>query len=485
MRNPNDPNNLSAGAARVATIVKAIRKEAGEILFLHAADWLTTPDFAYSDRNSPGGYRFLTFNSSRFPVYGYRGLVDLEVFEKMGLDATTLGNHDFDIGLWWNYHLFRNASFDTLVSNVTLHPYGGGPAYEPYFTPYKIYRKNGFTVGVIGIETNDYKHEDQVEVTDAIDAIAPLAAELKNQCDLVVLLSHHGTGHVWNPLNDMPDRFIAEKVPDIDVIIGGHTHIIHTQPVLVGKTIICEAGPHTLNVGRLELDIADGGVRDYRYKLYPTDKSVREDPEIKALLDKRKVPVTLRYSLSVDGTGSHSLGNYLAEEVEKVFPSGAVMLSMKKYRAPGNPGALPEGPVSAKDFFALFWPMYLSAGPAGNKACSPATVHHLLQAGGDMGLYYKENLNYFSGAMTDLIRVPVPAEDAAAVSAGLENLLRSSPESYALKTRKAPVSGDYVLTLDLWAWIDLLEAGVLKFSYPFEDLDTEIPEVLIGLGKKK
>ena len=76
----------------------------------------------------------------------------------------------------------------------------------------------------------------------------------------VVLLSHNGMD---------VDLKLARRVRGIDAILGGHTHDGVPAPVVVGKTIVTNAGSHGKFVGVLDLDVGESGVRDYRYRLLP------------------------------------------------------------------------------------------------------------------------------------------------------------------------------------------------------------------------
>ena len=81
----------------------------------------------------------------------------------------------------------------------------------------------------------------------------------------VVLLSHNGMD---------VDLKLARRVRGIDAILGGHTHDGVPAPVLVGKTIVTNAGSHGKFVGVLDLDVGPSGVRDYRYRLLPVFASL-------------------------------------------------------------------------------------------------------------------------------------------------------------------------------------------------------------------
>ena len=100
--------------------------------------------------------------------------------------------------------------------------------------------------------------------------------------DVVVLLSHNGFD---------VDRKLASRVPGIDVVLTAHTHDALPEPVLVGKTLVIASGSHGKFVSRLDLDIRDGEVKGYGYKLIPVFSDViAPEPEMAAAIARVRAP---------------------------------------------------------------------------------------------------------------------------------------------------------------------------------------------------
>lgn len=122
--------------------------------------------------------------------------------------------------------------------------------------------------------------------------------------DLVVLLSHNGFD---------VDRKLASRVTGIDVILTGHTHDALPEPVLVGKTMLIATGSNGKFVSRLDLDVSEGEVKGYKFRLIPVFSDViAPDPAITAVIDETRAPYADELSRVLGKTDSllYRRGNF-------------------------------------------------------------------------------------------------------------------------------------------------------------------------------
>ncbi len=164
---------------------------------------------------------------------------------------------------------------------------------EPVFAPYVIKEINGVPVAIIGqafpyTPVANPKHfipEWSFGIRD--DRMQEMVDEARSKgAKVVVLLSHNGMD---------VDLKMASKVTGIDAIMGGHTHDGVFQPVVVenasGKTLVTNAGSNGKFLGVLDLEVKDGKVADYRYKLLPVFANLLPaNPEMTKLIEKIREP---------------------------------------------------------------------------------------------------------------------------------------------------------------------------------------------------
>lgn len=161
-----------------------------------------------------------------FNIYG--GRLDIQCYNRMGYEAMTLGNHEFDSGIDSLAVWLKEANFPIIVSNYDV----SNTPLEGVVQPYAIIEKGGLKIGLLGLCVNpdNLILQDNIKgvvYQDPIEKGNEYAAFLKNEknCDLVVCLSHLGYSYPegWpNP----GDSIVATKTRNIDIMLGGHTHKI-------------------------------------------------------------------------------------------------------------------------------------------------------------------------------------------------------------------------------------------------------------------
>ena len=170
----------------------------------------------------------LLFDSGDFsqgsPFYTlFKGDVEVELMNRMGYDAVTIGNHEFDFGLDNMARIFRAAKFPVVCSNYDF----TGTPLQGIVKPYIVIKRSGLRIGVFGIcppmdGLVDAAKCEGVKYLDPIKTADDVARKLKRdkKCDLVVCLSHLG----WIVKQNVDDHKMMSGNHDIDVVLGGHSH---------------------------------------------------------------------------------------------------------------------------------------------------------------------------------------------------------------------------------------------------------------------
>lgn len=215
-----------------------------------------------------------------------RGRVVTDFMNLMNYDAGTIGNHEFDWGPKAFADLIRWAKRPIVCANFRVH---GSKAFPPGIRPYVIKKVGGVSVAITGVitpETPLISFKKNVASFDFLDPAVTLRELIpqmrKEGARAVIVMSHMG---------EKDDRLLAAAVPGISAIIGGHSHTVMVDPVVVNETVIAQAGNYMHYLGKLDLtlDPATGKVTAYTQKggLIPVICSqVEPDPAVAALVKK-------------------------------------------------------------------------------------------------------------------------------------------------------------------------------------------------------
>ena len=223
------------GLVRLASLVAKCRAENPNLLLLDAGDMFQgTPYFNY-----------------------FKGDLMLKVMSRMGYDAGTIGNHEFDNGLGDILSAIKCANFPLISSNYDF----SDTILAGHVKSHLILKKGGVKIGIygLGIELNGLVIKQNY---GAARYLNPLETSLKmehflkkeHSCDLVICLSHLGLSYQNNKISD---QTLAPQTKFTDLIIGGHTHTFMERPLVLknaeGKPILVnQAGWAALAAGKIE-----------------------------------------------------------------------------------------------------------------------------------------------------------------------------------------------------------------------------------------
>jgi 5'-nucleotidase/UDP-sugar diphosphatase len=281
---------------------------------------------------------------------------DIEAMNKMGYLAMSVGNHEFDNGFSALKKQELTASFPYLSANIFLE--NGEPAFKSHIT----YQAGDKKIAIIGLTTPDTYTESLPDRVKGLTFESPfkrsreLIKELKKSHDMVIVLSHLGFYPNENHgLNSPGDITLAKEIPEIDVIVGGHTHTELQAPYREGKTLIVQANESGHFLGKLDLEIKDGSLVFHQYQLIPV-QNVIPDPTIVSLLKPyqdeafKKFSKIIAYSSSTfDGNRGlidkqeKPIGNLVAESHKNEMKADFSVVNSKGIRAGLSKGDITVG----------------------------------------------------------------------------------------------------------------------------------------------
>lgn len=254
----NDLHAHLENFAAVSRIAKDERKRNPNSLFLDAGDCIT---------GTPVSTLF-------------EGMPVFEVMNRMGYDAGTLGNHEWDHG-WKRVHEFvAKADHPLLCANAkdpAGKPFGDGPS--------KVFEVGGVRIGVIGLVTADVPTLTSAKASEGCTFEDPLAVtkrlvpEMRKAADVVVLLTHCGVE---------TDAAIAGAVPGVDLVVGGHSHTKLEKALEIGGARVVQAWDYGKCVGVIDLtwDPAAKKIATFRSRLVPVlGLDLPKDPEVQKAVD--------------------------------------------------------------------------------------------------------------------------------------------------------------------------------------------------------
>jgi len=187
----------------------------------------------------------------------FQGELELSLMKKMGYNAATIGNHEFDAGLEMFRKNILNNNFQFISSNYDF----TNTDLNGITSIYKIYNRQGIKIGVfgLGIELKglvnpflykETKYYDPIEISQEMINIL----KKREKCDLIICISHLGHNYKTDKICDTK---LAKMTSDIDLIIGGHTHTLLKKPLVIKNSInndviINQVGQSGVYIGKID-----------------------------------------------------------------------------------------------------------------------------------------------------------------------------------------------------------------------------------------
>ena len=259
----------------------------------------------------------------------YKGISTIEIMNYLAPDVIALGNHEFDYGLPHLLFLEKMANFPIVNANLYIKKY-----FKRLMKPYVIINKAGFDILFTGIITEkviDSIEQDEligtlISLEDASAEVGKITDAYKNDdIDLTILLTHIGFE------SDIQLAKMLKPEWGVDMIIGGHSHTILSEPEKVNNVLIAQAGVGTNQIGRFDIIVDDekNSIVDYKWQLIQINEKIAErDKALTEYIASFKKEVDRKYNTIVckfSDKLTHpqrevetSLGNLVADVFAKI-----------------------------------------------------------------------------------------------------------------------------------------------------------------------
>lgn len=319
----------AGGFARIATLVKQIRRECGgRVLFCDGGDTL----------------------HGTYPAVASQGQALLPIVNTLGIAAMT-AHWEFAYGPAMLRRRVTELAYPLLACNVY-----DQQTDQLFFSPTTVVEVFGLRVGIIGIASNIVATTmppafsaglrftlGREELPDQIEQL-----RTRERVDLIVLLSHLGFPQ---------DLKLVGEVAGVDVCLSSHTHNRLARPARVGRTLVIQSGCHGSFLGRLDLVVERGRVIDYQHQLIEVDISTQPDPEIEDLVRQATAPYAAELAEVVGETATPldrgtaleaTMDNLLLQALQEHTGAQLAFSNGWRFGAPVVPG-----PVTMNDLYNI------------------------------------------------------------------------------------------------------------------------------------
>ncbi len=178
----------------------------------------------------------------------------VKIMNMIGYDVMTAGNHDFNYGSARLIELTKQAAFPVLGANVKK---ADG---SRLLGDHLVKEVDGLKIGFFGLTTPETafkthpKNVEGITFADPVQEAKAQVAQLKGKADVIIAVSHLGV----DAASIDTSKKVTEQVPEIDLIIDGHSHTVMEKGMMVGNVLIAQTGEYSKNIGKIQLTFEGG-----------------------------------------------------------------------------------------------------------------------------------------------------------------------------------------------------------------------------------
>lgn len=269
----------------------------------------------------------------------FQGEAEQDTVLTLGYDALAIGNHDFDFG-----KKVLEKSLERGVPWLAANIWQGDQTFAPPFVIKDLGVVRVLLVGLTTVATPKMAFPSNIEglyFADPVKTLTNILQEQEGNYDLCIVLSHLGYGE---------DLLLAQRVPGITAIIGGHSHTVLSSPVQIRDTLIVQTGSSAQYLGKVTVSLAT----DYSAKgeLLRIEQTTPTHPSI-AQIDQHYADLMAQEMGQVIGYATRDyvkrgLGYLLVEALLSYSGADAAL-----YNGGGVRAGLQAGPITREDVFAV------------------------------------------------------------------------------------------------------------------------------------
>jgi len=326
----------SGGWLRIATLIKKERQNYGKnkTLLIDCGD--TTQGTIYTAQT--------------------QGTISIQILNALKYDAWIPGNHELDYGIKQYQKLTKQATCTILGGNVTIN--------NKKQKTWQIYHRDNLSIAIIGANSSflpNWFRYNQLKTEKTTTMLKrELPKILKQKPDIIILAIHQGWKYK-DPRKVNEVKQISKQFPEIDLILGGHTHRLFPGMTIGHRTWYVQAGMHANHLAKIIIDYnpQTKQIKNIKSHLIPATHAIPKDPQISKLIQptinkinkysKQKI-TTLNKAILAKGTPGKNcqISELICSAIRQASHTQIILQGKHS-----NYNLYPKRPITPKDIFAI------------------------------------------------------------------------------------------------------------------------------------